>query len=351
MGVGCGYVVPWAGLVRSQGLAVSGCGSGLICVWILARLGGSDGSGLGFGAFGRSGARCRVRWRPSASGSFCDFRAGPGVAVVTWVTGLGGGAAGRGVRRVVLCGAQGSWGAVGAAGVGAPTLVGWCGGVCVRGWALGDVPQADAVSLCRLEGLPQAPEDVRVVLGRGEVAGMDSQGLERIGQHGFPCGLRHPPPRRPEAAVVHGPLAGPVDQALEGGLSPGPLSQLPELRVGPALPPLSLGGAAVLGGGVGVGGCDGVVGAGGGGGPGGFLVVLYRGGARGVGSPADVDLWVCMHGLRLGVGWGFAAAAVAGHALYVACHRVLVGGWGRCWRTLASFWLGRGRSVGLGCGL
>ena len=40
-------------------------------------------------------------------------------------TGLGGGAAGRGVRRVVLCGAQGSWGAVGAAGVGAPTLVGW----------------------------------------------------------------------------------------------------------------------------------------------------------------------------------------------------------------------------------
>ena len=47
------------------------------------------------------------------------------VVVGCWVTGLGGGAAGRGVRRVVLCGAQGSWGAVGAAGVGAPTLVGW----------------------------------------------------------------------------------------------------------------------------------------------------------------------------------------------------------------------------------
>ena len=46
-------------------------------------------------------------------------------AVAGWVTGLGGGAAGWGVRRVVLCGAQGSWGAVGAAGVGAPTLVGW----------------------------------------------------------------------------------------------------------------------------------------------------------------------------------------------------------------------------------
>ena len=47
------------------------------------------------------------------------------VVVVCWVTGLDGGAAGRGVRRVVLCGAQGSWGAVGVAGVGALTLVGW----------------------------------------------------------------------------------------------------------------------------------------------------------------------------------------------------------------------------------
>ena len=44
------------------------------------------------------------------------------VVMVCWVTGLGGSAAGRGVRRVVLCGAQGSWGAV---GVGALTLVGW----------------------------------------------------------------------------------------------------------------------------------------------------------------------------------------------------------------------------------
>ena len=196
----------------------------------------------------------------------------------------------------------------------------------MRGWALGDVPQADAVSLSLLEGLPQAREDIRVVLWRGEVAGADSQGVERIGQHGFPCGLRHPPPRRPEAAVFHRPLAGPVDQALQGGLSPGPLWQLPELRVGPALHPLSLGGAAVLGGGVGVGGCDGVLGTGGGGGPGGFLRGLYCGGARGVGAQADVDTRVCTHGLHLGAGWVLGAAAVAGHALYVGCHRGLVGG-------------------------
>ena len=238
-------------------------------------------------------------------------------AVAGWATGLGGGAAGWGVRRVVLCGALGSWGAVGAAGVGAPTLVGLRRGVCVRGWALGDVPQVDAVSLHLLEGLPQAPEDIRVVLGRREVAGLDSQELERIGQHGFPCGLRHHPPRRLEAAVLHRPLAGPVDHALEGGLCPDPLSQLPQLPLGPAPPPLSRDGAAVMGGGVGVGGYDGVVGTGGGGGPGGFLVVLFRGGARGVGARAEADSRVCAHGLRLGVGLGLALAAVAGHVLYV----------------------------------
>ena len=117
--------------------------------------------------------------------------AGRLAAVAALVTGLGGGAAGWGVRRVVLCGAQVSWGAVGAAGVNAPTLVGWRGGVCVRGWASGDVPEADAVLLRLLERLPQAPVDIRVVLGRGEVSWVDSQGVERISQHGFSCGLRY----------------------------------------------------------------------------------------------------------------------------------------------------------------
>ena len=79
MGVGCGYVAPSAGLVRSQGLAVLGCGSGWIRVGVLAGLGGWNGCGLGLGVFGRSGARWRVRWRPSASGLFGVFQAGPGV--------------------------------------------------------------------------------------------------------------------------------------------------------------------------------------------------------------------------------------------------------------------------------
>ena len=132
-------------------------------------------------------------------------------------TGLGGGAAGRGgqARRVLWC--AGLLGCCGCRRCWCADACGVVRGVCVRGWALDDVPQADAVSLCLMEGLPQAPEDIRVVLGRGEVAGVDSQGVERIGQHGFPCGLRHPTPRRPEAAVLHRPLAGPVDQALREG--------------------------------------------------------------------------------------------------------------------------------------
>ena len=78
--VGCGYLAPSAGLVRSQGLAVMGCGSGLIRVGVLVGLGGFNGCRLGFGAVGRSGARWRARWHPSASGSLGVFWAGPGVA-------------------------------------------------------------------------------------------------------------------------------------------------------------------------------------------------------------------------------------------------------------------------------
>ena len=145
MGVGCGYLAPSASLVRSQGLAVLGCGSGWIPVGALAGLGGCDGCGLGFGVIGRSSARCRVRWRPLASGLF-GVSSGQSLvwrpAVVAgwagWATGLGGGATGWGVRRVVFCGALGFWGAVGAAGVGAlcvrcPGPLGSCSPVCLLG--------------------------------------------------------------------------------------------------------------------------------------------------------------------------------------------------------------------------
>ena len=56
VGVGCGYVAPLAGLLRSQGLEVTWCGSGLTPVGALAGLGGFNGCRLGFGAVGRTGA-------------------------------------------------------------------------------------------------------------------------------------------------------------------------------------------------------------------------------------------------------------------------------------------------------
>ena len=264
------------------------------------------------------------------------------VGAAGWVIGLGGGVFCWGVRRIVLCGAQPPWGAAGAAGVGASTFVGWRGVVSGRAQAWTDVPGASAFSSCLPQGLLQAPGDIRVVLGRGEVAGVDSLGVERIGQHGFPCSLWHPTPRRLEAAVLCRPLAVSVDQALEGGLCPGPVSQLPELRVGPALLPLSPSRAVAAGGGVGVGGCDEFVWTGGGGGPRGFFVVLCRGGVGGVGGRADMDLQVRAHGLSLMIGLGIMVAAVAGDLLYVCYHQGLVGGRGRCWWTLALFWSGPG---------
>ena len=342
MGCGCGLWLHCSlgGIIYESSVGGYGVRLGFDSCWASAGLGGFDGCGVWFSAFGRSGARWCVRWRPLASRLCGVFWAGLGVAVAGWVSGLGGGAACWGVRRVVLCGAQGSWGAVGAASVGAATLVGWRGSVCVRVWAWGDIPRASAFSSRLLEGLPQAPEDIRVVLGRGGVAKVDSQGVERIRQHGFPCGLWHPPPRRLEAAVFRGPLAGPVHQALEEGLCPGPFWQLSELRVGPAPPSLSLGRALALGRGVGVVGCDGVVRNGGGGGPGKFLIVLCRGcawKARGAGGCGLAGTRA-----RTRRGGGSGAFAVCGLTLR---------GQRRCWLTLALLWSGWGWSVGLGCGL
>ena len=87
--------------------------------------------------------------------------------------------------------------------------------------------------------------------------------------------------------------------------------------MGPALPPLSMAGAVALCGGVGGGGCGGVMGTDGGGGPGGVLVVLPRRAAWGAGAWADVDEWIRAQGLRFGFGFGSAVAAVAGHLLDV----------------------------------
>ena len=125
--------------------------------------------------------------------------------------------------------------------------------------------------------------------GAGRLRGWTPRGLSASASMASRAACGTPPPRRLEAVVLRRPLAGPVDQALEGGLCPDPLSRIPELRVGPALPPLFLGGAVALGGGVGLAGCDGVVGTDGGGQPGVLLVVLCRGGAWGVGARADVD--------------------------------------------------------------
>ena len=116
MGVGFGYIAPSAGLVRSQGLAVMGCGSGLIRVGALAGLGGFDSCGLAFGAVGRSGARWCARWCPSASCSLDVVWAGLGVVPrgsgwlgngVRWWRRRLGGQARRAVWRAGLLGCCG----------------------------------------------------------------------------------------------------------------------------------------------------------------------------------------------------------------------------------------------------
>ena len=160
--------------------------------------------------------------------------------------------------------------------------------------------------------------------------------MERVGQHEFPCGLRHPSPRGPESKVLC-------------RLPAGPLPQLPQLGVGPALRPRSMGGSVALnqGLGTGVGACGGVMGTGGSGGPQGLLVVLCgewagRGRTRTCGD-MDTDS-------ASGFGWVSVRVAARGHLLGVGRHRELVGGWGRCWLPLAFLWSSRGLFVGLRCG-
>ena len=175
-----------------------------------------------------------------------------------------------------------------------------------------DVPKALSFLVRCLEGLAQAPEDIRGVLGCGELAGMDSLGMERIGQHGFLCVLRHPSPRWPDPTVFRQLPAGPVEQARQGRLRPGLLLQLPQLPVGPALTPQSVGGSVALGVGVGMDARGGLVRTGGDSGPGGVLIVLCAGGVWGIrGAWAYADTWTRGYGLCLGVGRG--SVAVLGH--------------------------------------
>ena len=162
---------------------------------------------------------------------------------------------------------------MGAASVGAPTLVGWGESVYARCSALGDVPQACA----------SCPISWRVSRRRLGTYGW-SWGAERlpgstpwewsasssIASHAA-CGI-HPPAgwrRRFFADPLRGRWTRPSREAPPGATFAAP----------PAPPPLPLGPAVALGGGVDVGGCNGVVGTAYGGGPGGFFVVLYRGGA------------------------------------------------------------------------
>ena len=129
-----------------------------------------------------------------------------------------------------------------------------------------------------LEGLLQAPEEIRVVLGRGELAEVDSLRMQRISQHGFPCGLRHPSPRQPESRVLRRLLRGRRTRPWrEGSAQPHFRSfnscvWVQRCHHAPRAGSLAL----FVGMGVGVGARGGVMGTGGGGGPAGILVVLCR---------------------------------------------------------------------------
>ena len=88
----------------------------------------------------------------------------------------------------------------------------------------------------------------------------------------------------------------------------------------------------------------------GGAGPAGVLVVLRRGGARGVGVGVSGREWIRGHRLCLRVALWSVRTGVAGHLLEWGRHRGLVLGWGRCLLALALLRSGRGWSVGLVCG-
>ena len=121
--------------------------------------------------------------------------------------GLAGGAAIRGVSAVDV-------------------LAWWRRGVCLFGWAWHEVPQASSFSLRLLKDYTHLPEDMRGILGCRELARADLLGMEHISQHGFPCGLRHPPYHRPDSTVLQRLPAELADQALQKGLYAGQLSQL-----------------------------------------------------------------------------------------------------------------------------
>ena len=139
-----------------------------------------------------------------------------------------------------------------------PVSVGWRlrgrEGVLVFRGGLGLMFQRRLPAFCAVsEGFRHAVKDMQPVLGCGGRAEVNSLGMERIGQHSFPCVLRPPSPSWPELTVLHGVLAGPADQVLEGGPRAGPVPQLSQLCMGPALQPQSSGGPVGLGVGVGVG--------------------------------------------------------------------------------------------------
>ena len=96
---------------------IPGCGAAVrVWAWRLAVLGLLGSRLLRL-------AQCR-QWQGVSLA--CDRRVAQGAPSV----GLGGGAAGRGVRHFVLCGERGAWGAAGWGGAGAPGvralgLAGW----------------------------------------------------------------------------------------------------------------------------------------------------------------------------------------------------------------------------------